>query len=150
MQRYVIDGGYLLHRVVWDKQSTYREIIQKYINHVESHYQKSSIVFDGYQDGPSTKDHEHGQRAMKSKKSPDASVHLEDSIGDISQQAFLANSNNKKCFIELLVRALCSNGHDVLQCRGDADTSLVSTVLDFVYAGENVCLIATDTNLLKC
>ena len=150
MQRYVTDGGYLLHRVVWDKQSTYREIIQKYINHVESHYQKSSIVFDGYQDGPSTKDHEHGQRTMKSKKSPDASVHLEDSIGDISQQAFLANNNNKKCFIELLVTALCSNGHDVLQCRGDADTSLVSTVLDFVYARENVCLIATDTNLLKC
>ena len=54
VQRYFINGGYLLHRVVWDKQSTYREIIQKYTNHVESHYGKSSIVFDGYQGGPST------------------------------------------------------------------------------------------------
>ena len=34
VQRYVIDGGYLLHRVVWDKQSTYQEIIQKYTNYV--------------------------------------------------------------------------------------------------------------------
>ena len=75
--------------------------------------EKSNIVFDGYQDGPSTKDHGHARRTMKSKKFPDVSVHLENSMGDISQQAFLANSNNKQCFIELLVRALSSNGHNV-------------------------------------
>ena len=148
VERYVIDGGYLLRRVVWDKQSTYQEIIQKYINYVESHYGKCSIVFDGYQDGPSTKDHEHTRRTMKSKRSPDVSVDLENSIGDITQQAFLTNGNNKQCFIELLVRALSSNGHNVVQCRGDADTSIVSTVLDHACAGENVCLIATDTDLL--
>ena len=85
---------------------------------------------------------------MKSKKSPDVSVHLKNSIGDVSQQVFLANSNNKQCFIELLVRALSSNGHNVLQCRGDADTSIVSTVVDFACAGETVCLIAADTDLL--
>ena len=148
VQRYVIDGGYLLHRVVWDKQSTYRKIIQEYINYVESHYGKSSIAFDGYQDGSSTKDHEHARGTMKFKKSPDVSGHLENLIGDISQQAFLANINNKQCFIELLVRALSSNGH-VLHCRGDVDTSIVSTVLDFACAGENLCLIAADRDLLK-
>ena len=147
MQRNVI-GGHLLHRVVWDEQSNYLEIIQKYINYMESHYGKSSIVFDGYQDGPSTKNHEHARRAIKSKKSPDVSVHLKDFIGDISQQAFMASSNNKQCFIELLVRALSSNGHNVLQCRGDAAKSIVSTVLDFACAGKNVCLIAADTDLL--
>ena len=57
-------------------------IVQKYIDYVESHYGKSSIVFDGNQDGPSTKDHEHARRAIKSKPSPE----------DISQQAFQANS----------------------------------------------------------
>ena len=62
MQPHVIDVGYLLHRVVWDKQPTYREIIQKYINYVESHYGKNSTVFDEYQAGPSTKDHYHAQR----------------------------------------------------------------------------------------
>ena len=131
-----------------NKQSTYQEIIQKYINYVESYYGKCSIVFDGYQDGPSTKDHEHTRRTMKSKRSPDVSVHLENSIGDITQQAFLTNGNNKQCFIDLLVRVLCSNGHNVVQYRGDADTSIVSTVLDHACAGENVCLIATDTDLL--
>ena len=138
VQRYVIDGGYLLDRVVWDKQSTYREIIQKYINYVESHYGKNIIVFDRYQHDSSTKDHELAQQTMKSKKSPDVSVHLENSIGDISQQAFLANSNNKEGFIELVTRVLSSNGHNVLQCRGDADTLIVSTFLDFPCAGENI------------
>ena len=47
----------------------------------------------------------------------------------------------------MLIRALSSNGN-VLQCRGDAETSIVSTVLDFAYAGENFCLIAADTDLL--
>lgn len=75
---------------------------------------------------------------MKSKKSPDVSVHLENSIGDISQQAFLANSNNKEGFIELVTRVLSSNGHNVLQCRGDAGTLIVSTFLDFPCAGENI------------
>ena len=36
----------------------------------------------------------------------------------------------------------------ILQSRGDADTSIVSTVLEFACVGENVCLIAVDTDLL--
>ena len=46
VERYVIDGGYLLRRVVWDKNSTYQEIIQRYLHYVESHYGKCSVVFD--------------------------------------------------------------------------------------------------------
>ena len=108
---------------------------------MELHYGKSSIVFSGYQDGPSTKDHEHARRAMKSKKTPDVSVHLQNLIGDITKQAFLAISNNKQCFIEFLMRALSSNGHNVLQCLGDVDKSIVSTVLDFARRGENTDLL---------
>ena len=40
------------------------------------------------------------------------------------------------------MKALFSNGHNVLQCRGDANTSV------FVCEGENGCLIAPDTDLL--
>ena len=132
----------MLQRVACGKKATYREIIQKYINYVQSHNEKSSIVFNEYQDGLSTKDHEHVQKTVKSKKSLDISLHLENSIGDISQQGFLANSNNKQCFIELLMRVLPCNGYQVLQCRDDANTSIVSTILNFVCAGENVCLVA--------
>ena len=46
------------------------------------------------------------------------------------------------------MRAFSSNGQNTLYCCGDVDTSIVSTVLDFVCAGENVCLILADTDLL--
>ena len=69
---------------------------------------------------------------MKSKTCPDVSVHLDNSIGGgITQEAYLTNSNNKECLIELLATALSSNGHGVVRCRGDAATSIVSTVLDY-------------------
>ena len=42
---------------------------------------------------------------------------------------------------------MSSNGN-VLQCRGDVDTPIVSIILDFSCAEENVCLIAADTDLL--
>ena len=55
---------------------------------------------------------------------------------------------NKQCFFELLVGAFSSNDHNTLYCCGDIDASIVSTVLDFVCEGENVCLIETDEDLL--
>ena len=58
-------------RVIQDKFSTYNEIIQKYINYVQSKYRKYVVVFEWYRDGPSTKDHGHCRRLMKVVISPD-------------------------------------------------------------------------------
>lgn len=40
----VVDGGYLLHRVVWQQQETYAEVIQKYVKYVEKYYQPHSVI----------------------------------------------------------------------------------------------------------
>ena len=53
---YVVDGAYLLHRVVWDKGSTYKEIIHLHQKYVNAPYEKCTIVFGGYVPVPSTKD----------------------------------------------------------------------------------------------
>ena len=74
---HVIDVGYLLRRVIWDMFSRYNEIIQKYINNVQSRSRKCAVVFDGYRDGPSTKDHEHRRRLIKVVISPDLCANLE-------------------------------------------------------------------------
>ena len=71
---------------------TYNEIIQKYINYVQSRYGKCVVIFDGYQDGPSTKDHEHRRRLMKVVISPDVCVNLESEFSSTSQKAFLSNT----------------------------------------------------------
>lgn len=45
----VIDGGFLLHRVVWPSTSTYGNIIENYVNYVKRHYGSNCVVvFDGY------------------------------------------------------------------------------------------------------
>ena len=46
---YIIDGGFLLHKVVWQKNDTIEAIIGKYLSFERSHYTNNSyIIFDGY------------------------------------------------------------------------------------------------------
>ena len=51
---YVLDGGALIHRVKWQKRS-------------RSHIQRNTLklIFYGYKQGPSIKDHEHQRRFKK-------------------------------------------------------------------------------------
>jgi hypothetical protein len=46
---YVVDGGYLLHRVTWQSKVKFSSILQKYVDYVKDYYKQSAtIVFDGY------------------------------------------------------------------------------------------------------
>lgn len=46
---HVVDGGFLLHKVVWKKGDTIQEILKKYINYVLDNFKRNSwIIFDGY------------------------------------------------------------------------------------------------------
>ena len=36
----------------WPKGATYREIAKNYVSHVRQHYGHSSVIFDGYKQGP--------------------------------------------------------------------------------------------------
>ena len=100
--------------------------------------EKAALSYIDTNIGPSTKHHEHARRTVKLKQSPNVFINLENSIGDTFQQAFLSKISKKQCFIELLMRAFSSNGHDIFQRRGDADTSIVSTVLDFACLGKRL------------
>ena len=43
-ESHVIDESYLLQRVIWDRFLTFNEIIQKYINYVQSRYGKCVLL----------------------------------------------------------------------------------------------------------
>jgi len=46
---YVLDGGYLLRKVLWEQKQTYGAICDKYVSYVERHFGSNCvIVFDGY------------------------------------------------------------------------------------------------------
>ena len=59
---FVLDGGALLHRVPWRPGITYDAICSLYVQYIASRYGKATVVFDAYQNGPSTKDSTHQRR----------------------------------------------------------------------------------------
>ena len=61
---YVVDGGSLLHRIPWQKGSTYNIICPKYTDYVIQHYRRAYVVFDGYNSGL-TKDNAHLRRTRE-------------------------------------------------------------------------------------
>ncbi|KAG1695597.1 hypothetical protein GQR58_006546 [Nymphon striatum] len=96
----VIDGGGLLYAVTWQPFSTLKQVIYQYYSYVTSNYGISStVVFDGYIDGPSVKDHEHNRRIMAS----GAHIQIEHHATVLSNQhGFLANDENKSKLIDQL------------------------------------------------
>ena len=114
---------------------------------MKSRNDRACIVFDGYDNGPCTKDHEHQQRAGKMA----AYVRLEDlqMIPTYSQEIFLKSDRNKVQFISILSEELTREGHDVRNSAGDANTQIVSAALE--YAGDvdnDIVVVASDTDIL--
>ena len=64
----VVDGGYLLRRVIWPQHGSYSDVYSTYVTYVQKHHGTNNvvIVFDGYSDAPSTKSMEQNRRALKS------------------------------------------------------------------------------------
>ena len=143
---FVLDGGALLHKVVWRPNSSYGEVIQQYQSYVRK-YGTCTTVFDGYGHGPSTKDHEHQRRSKTSKQCPDVTVNENVAAYDRTS-IFLSNESNKSQFVELLNQHLVSDGHTVKKSDGDADTLIVSSAIEATSVNIPVVVVADDTDVL--
>ena len=142
--QYVLDGGALLHRVWWPTQVSYKDVSKIYNDYILKHYGVCTVVFDGYENGPSTKDHEHQRRITKST----ANITInENMVVHRDQDQFLANSNNKLQLISLLSKDLSAAGHNIKQATDDADTLIASCALD-IASEESVVVVADDIDIL--
>ena len=105
------------------------------------------VVFDGYEDESSTKDHEHRRRRGNACTiAPD--VDLIVSLCVIFEQAaFLANMKNKKHFLDLLKNHLSCTGWKTHQANGDADVDIVKVVLQLAMY-QTIAVAAEDTDIL--
>ncbi|CAG9760005.1 unnamed protein product [Ceutorhynchus assimilis] len=79
---YIVDGGFLLqvlHKVLWQKPTTFHQICDKYINYAKHNYgQDCVVVFDGYNlNRFSTKD---ALQQVRSQNAIEISEKLENSI----------------------------------------------------------------------
>ena len=142
---YVMDGVALLHRVCWVKGSNFKKIAKSYVQYVRKHYGKCYIVFDGYESA-STKSVEQKRRGKRFQTCPDVDV-KEDIIVPFTQEKFLSNTSNKVQMIKMLSQYLKDDGNEVINCSGDADSTICHTALDLAIIGEKeVVLIADDTD----
>jgi hypothetical protein len=145
-QMHVIDGGCLLHRVIWAETGTYADIAKLYVNFVRKHYGESCIiVFDGYNSGPSVKDQEHVRRAKNC--SPVIDLNESNPIYK-NQSAFLMNARNKQSLVQLLSVYFQQQNYEVRHAENDADTVIVGCAIQLARQLIPVTVIADDTDVL--
>ena len=117
--QYVLDGGALLHRILWPSGEKFDSICSRYDQYVWDKYRSPIIVFDGYQNGPSTEDNTHSRRT---KSSIAAEMRFTgDMICSVKKDVFLSNKTNKQRFITLLSSHLEQNNIVVIHAEADAD-----------------------------
>ena len=145
---YVIDGGFLLHKVRWSSPIDMKDILPLYLGFLKKLGRNVDIVFDGYSDTPSVKDIEHQRRAANI-TSVAASRQIDENTKQIGlQDSFLANIQNKKGFIHTLSSCLKRFGFNVHQADGDADTDVVKVALSCATGLSPVAVMAEDTDIL--
>ena len=100
---FVIDGGWLLHRLGWTKNERYSKILTNYCDYFKTHYGKGAkVIFDGYEI-PSTKDMTHVKRTKTI--GPEV-VFSNDMKLTNTKEEFLSNYRNKQRFLIELSKRL--------------------------------------------
>ena len=142
---YVVDGGYLLHKVKWHINTTYKDICASYVKYVQSHYGQSIIVFDGYENPESTKRFEQQRRYEKS-KCPEF-VFDENMKATVTQEQFLSNDKNKIRLISILKTFFEKAGCAVYIAEDDADLLIINKAIQ-KSSNIQVTVVGEDVDLL--
>jgi len=146
--KYVIDGGFLLHRVIWQMRQTFELICESYITYVEKHFGTDvNIVFDGYENNAKSIKSSERQRRRLHKKCSDVffESHM---IVPVSKENFLSNDKNKMRFIELLKIKLIHHRFIVKIANDDADTLIVILLINVSSYHPKSILVGEDIDLL--
>ena len=143
---FIVDGGYLLRRVVWPQNGSYGDLYSTYVSYVQRHFGTTSyVIFDGYGDAQSTKTVEQNRRA---KKLQAAEILFTDDMPiTIRQDRFLTNGRNKSRLIEGLTVQMEQAGLRVKNADADADTLIVRTAIEQSHH-KVVVVVGTDSDLL--
>ena len=141
----VLDSGVLIHKVQWGKDVTFRQLCKQYVNLVRSKFDQCSVVFDGYEAGPNTKDHEHCRRTVKNRGAVEF-ISNEETKVKANQEAFLSNEKNKVRFLKILSEFLIAHRQTVRNYKEDADTEIVTCVIDFAEHCD-VSVVSDDTDV---
>jgi len=138
----IFDGGSLLHRINWTKNSMYSDICNTYVNSLKK-IDNPIVIFDGY-NGPSIKD---TTRIRRSKVNGPKIIVSDSRILKTTKEKFLSNESNKCEFITLLMHHLQYHGIKCNQAPSDADVLIARKGVEVSTVGPT-CVIAEDTDVL--
>ena len=130
--QYVLDGGSLVHRLQWQRGTTYNDICMQYTNYVTRKYGHAFIVFDWYQEGLSTKDGTHERRTGgRAGPTVDFTRYM---VMKSKQEYILSNKDKKQRFIwdgigQRLEHVGCETSH----AKGDGDVLIVETTVQYAW-----------------
>lgn len=142
---YVLDGGSLLHRIPWKHGDSYGGITQSYVAFTTRHYgSATTIVFDGYMEGPSIKDNTHQRRGHN--VYPVVSFTAETEFSGKKEQ-FLSKGVNKQRLIHMVSDEMRKKDFTVVNATGDADVDIVKAAVEASLLYKTT-LIGEDTDLL--
>ncbi|GBM71018.1 hypothetical protein AVEN_56658-1 [Araneus ventricosus] len=145
----VVDGGHLLHKVVWQRNMNFEDIAKSYLTYLQTHYGSNvAVVFDGYPsdvNGNSAKSAELIRRANL--HSSHEVIFNEATCPETSQEQFLANERNKVCFIDLLKKFLQKANATVKQAVEDADVLIVETAVSVKSQYDNIFVVGEGIDL---
>ncbi|XP_043269016.1 uncharacterized protein Nepl16 isoform X1 [Venturia canescens] len=147
---YVVDGGFFLHKLVWQNNTTIKSIISNYVSYASKHYTKNSfIVFDGYPDDETltTKSVERSRRKMKN---IGREIAFEENTIITNQKEFLSNEKNKSKIIDLISKTLNTAGFRTKIAPEDADRLIVVTAIENsrMNTETTVIIVGEDIDLL--
>ncbi|CAG9839611.1 unnamed protein product [Diabrotica balteata] len=140
----VVDAGFLLQIVIWQKNETVEEIMNVYLRYVEKHYTAGShFVFDGYPEieksvtvTPTPASHltKKGERCRRKSSDNILKFHYQNHAKiPFLQEKFLSNEKNKDKIIKMLMEILQSQGFFCKQAEEDANADIMSLLWDNTY-----------------
>lgn len=146
--QYVLDGGALLHRVVWPTlgSATFEEVFSLYCNYVTKKYGRPIVVFDGY-DNSTVSTKQMTQQRRSSGKVGTTVTFEEDMKVTTKKDVFLANTKNKQRFLTMLSRSLSHRQCETRHADGDADLLIVKAAIESARSRTTI-LVGDDTDLL--
>lgn len=148
---YVIDGGFLLHRVVWPRNVSFSLICDAYIEYVVSKYTSNCVVvFDGYPDDAMKLSTKFAERVRRARKHSSVDIIFDESmIPTIPQEKFLSNCMNKVRLISMLKSKFESKNLKVRKAKEDADYLIIKTANEEASKHKSkVIIVGEDVDLL--
>ncbi|GBN51515.1 hypothetical protein AVEN_57146-1 [Araneus ventricosus] len=128
---YMVDGGFLLHRVLWQAKESFSFILKKYVDYAKKHFNEgASIVFYGYPED-AEKGTKSVERIRRTKKHIASYVMFDESMSTtMFQEKFLLNDKNKQKLINMLCVKFQKEGFVVKQVQEDADYLIIKSALE--------------------